>query len=85
MTCNVIADWCQFSATGSVLIEPGSPWQNAFLEAFNGKLCDELLAIEVFHSLLEAKVMAEDYRTHYNTYRPHSSLGYRTPNEFTLD
>jgi putative transposase len=85
MTCNAIADWCRFSSTGSVFIEPGSPWQNPFVESFNGKLRDELLAIELFHSLLEAKVMAEDYRQHYNTYRPHSSLGYRTPNEFTLD
>jgi putative transposase len=68
-----------------VFIEPGSPWQNAFVESFNGKLCVELLAIELFHSLLEAKVMAEDYRAHYNTYRPHPSLGYRTPSEFTLD
>jgi putative transposase len=85
MTCNAIADWCRFSSTGSVFIEPGSPWQNAFVESFNGKLRDELLAIELFHTLLEAKVMAEDYRQHYNTYRPHSSLGYRTPNEFTLD
>ena len=85
MPCHAIADWCRFSATGSVFIEPGSPWQNAFLESFNGKLRDELLAIELFHSLLEAKVMAEDYRQHYNAYRPHSSLGYRTPNEFTLD
>jgi len=85
MTCNAIADWCRFSLTGSVFIEPGSPRQNAFVESFNGKLRDELLAVEFFHSLLEAKVTAEDYRQHYNTYRPHSSLGYRTPNEFTLD
>ncbi len=59
MTCHAIADWCRFSPTGSVFIEPGSPWQNAFVESFNGKLRDELLAIEMFHSLLEAKVMAE--------------------------
>ena len=85
MTCHAIADWCHFTSTGSVFIEPGSPWQNAFVESSGGKLRDELLAIEMFHSLLEAKVMAEDYRRHYNTYRPHSSLGYRTPNEFTLD
>jgi len=85
MTCNAIAEWSRFSSTGSVFIEPGSPWQNAFVESFNGKLRDELLAIEMFHSLLEAKVLAEDYRQHYNSYRPHSSLGYRTPNKFTLD
>ena len=55
------------------------------MESFNGKLRDELLAIELFHSLLEAKVMAEDYRQHYHAYQPHSSLDYQTPNEFTLD
>jgi len=85
MTCNAIADWCCFSLTGSVFIEPGSPWQNAFVESFNGKISDELLAIERFHSLLEAKVMTKDYRQHYNSYRLHTSLAYRTPNEFTLD
>jgi len=55
------------------------------VESAGGKLRDELLAIEMFHSLLEAKVMAEDYRQHYSSYRTHSSLVYRTPNEFTLD
>jgi putative transposase len=84
MTCNAIADWCRFSSSGSAFIEPGEPWQDAFVESFNGKLRNELLAIEEFHTLLEDKVMAEDYRQHHNTYRPHSSLGYRTPNEFTL-
>jgi putative transposase len=85
MTCNAIVDWCRFSTTGSMLIDPGPSWRNAFVESFNSEFCDELLAIEVFHTLLEAKVMAEDYRAHYNTHRPHSSLGYRTPNKFTLD
>jgi len=51
MTCNAISDWCRFSSTGSVFIEPGSPSQDAFVESFNSKLRDELLAIEVFHSL----------------------------------
>lgn len=55
------------------------------MESFNGKLRDEFLAIGVFHTLLETKVMAEDYQAHYNTYRTHSLLGFRTPNEFTLD
>lgn len=85
MTSNAIAGWCRFSPSGIVFIDPGSPWQNAFVESFNGKLRDELLAVEQFHTLLEAKIMAEDYRQHYNQYRPHSSLGYRTPHEFTLD
>ena len=67
MTFQAIADWYRFSETGSVFIEPGSPWQNAFMESFNNKLRDGLQAIELFHSLPKAKVMAEDYREHYNT------------------
>ena len=59
MTCNSVADWCRFSPTGIIFIDPGSPWQNPFIESFNGKLRDELLAVEQFHTLLEAKIMAE--------------------------
>lgn len=84
MTSNAVSDWCRFSSAGIVFIDPGSPWQNAFVESFTGRLRDELLAVEEFHTLLEAKVMAEDYRKHYNAYRPHSSLGYLTPDEFAL-
>ncbi len=84
MTSHAVADWCRFSPTGIVFIDPGSPWQNAYVDSFTGRLRDELLAVEVFHTLLEAKVMAEDYRQHYNRYRPHSSLGYLTPDEFAL-
>lgn len=58
MTSNAVADWCPFSPAGIVFIKPGSPWQNAFVESFNGRLRDELLAIEAFHTLLEAKIMA---------------------------
>jgi transposase InsO family protein len=56
-------------------IEPGSPWENPFVESFNGRLRDELLNIEEFGSLTEAKVLIEDWRQEYNTYRPHSALG----------
>src|SRR5919107_60301 len=63
-------------------IEPGSPWENAYAETFIGRFGDELLKREVFASLLEAKVLVEDYRNHYNQRRPHSALGYRTPAEF---
>ena len=80
-TCNAILDWCRFSATRSVFIELGSPWQNAYVESFNDKPCDELLAIKAFHSQLEAKVMAEDYRTHYNTYGPHSPAATGRPRQ----
>jgi transposase InsO family protein len=63
----------------TLYIEPGSPWENGYIESFNGKLTDELLAGEVFDTLLEAKVLIERYRVRYNTVRPHSSLGYRPP------
>ena len=63
----------------TLFIEPGSPWENGYVESFNGKLRDELLAREQFDTLLEAKVLIESWRTHYNTMRPHSSLGYRAP------
>jgi len=55
------------------------------VESFNGKIRDELLAIEEFTTLLEAKIMAEDFRQHYNSYRPHSSLKYQTPEEFKVE
>ena len=67
---------------GTSYIEPGSPWQNAFVESFNGKLRDELFNVEAFDSVLEAQVLAEDFRIDYNTYRPHSALGQLTPAEF---
>lgn len=63
-------------------IDPGSPWQNAYCESFNGRFRDEFLNQEVFYSQAHAKVLAESWRRHYNTRRPHSSLGYLTPAEF---
>ncbi len=57
----------------------GSPWENGYNESFNGSLRDELLNGEIFYSLAEAKVLIEAWRRHYNTVRPHSSLGYRPP------
>jgi putative transposase len=63
-------------------IEPGSPWENGYAESFNGKVRDELLACEEFHSVLEARVVSGDWQRQYNRERPHSSLGYRTPEEF---
>lgn len=62
-----------------LFIELGSPWENGYIESFNGKMRDELLAREIFYSLKEAQVMIEMWRKHYNTVRPHSSLGYRPP------
>lgn len=60
-------------------IEPCSPWENGYIESFNGKMRDELLNGEIFYSLKEAQVLMEIWRRHYNTVRPHSSLGYNPP------
>ncbi len=81
-TAAAIRDWCRFSGTGSSFIEPGSPWQNPWVESFNGKARDELFDREVFDSILEAKVLYGDWREIYNHRRPHSSLGYRAPAVF---
>ena len=66
------------------LIEPGSPWENGYIESFNGKMQDELLAREIFYSLKEAQVLIKMWRKHYNTIRLHSSLGYRPPAPETI-
>jgi transposase InsO family protein len=64
---------------GTLYIEPGSPWENGYVESFIGKLRDEVLNGEIFDTLLEARVLIEDWRRDYNQHRPHSSLGYRPP------
>jgi transposase InsO family protein len=74
-----VREWLGKLGVGTLYIEPGSPWENGYVESFNGKLRDELLAREVFDTLLEAKVLVARWRRHYNTMRPHSSLGYRPP------
>jgi putative transposase len=74
--------WLEVSGVKTLYIEPGSPWENAYSETFISRFSDELLKREEFTSLLEAKVLVEEYRNHYNHERPHSSLGYRTPAEF---
>ena len=77
-----VADWCRFNFTDTVFIDPGSPWQNAWIESFNGRLRDEFLNGQRFDSLLEAKVLIEDWRIDYNLNRPHSAHGWLTPVEF---
>jgi len=62
-----------------LFIEPGSPWENGYIESFNGKLRDELLNGEVFDTVLEAQVVVDQWRKEYNEERPHSSLGYVPP------
>ena len=79
-----VKQWLQASEVKTLYIEPGSPWENAYSETFISRFSDELLKREVFADLLEAKVLVEDYRGHYNHHRPHSALGYRTPAEFAM-
>jgi len=74
--------WLEVSGVKTLYITPGSPWENAYSETFISRFGDELLKREVFTNLLEAKVLVEEYRNHYNCKRPHSALGYRTPAEF---
>jgi len=66
----------------TLFIEPGSPWENPYIESFNGKLRDECLNREIFRNVVEAQVIIECWREEYNRYRPHSSLGYLTPEEY---
>ena len=75
----VVRGWLGRVGVTTLFIEPGSPWENGYIESFNGKLRDELLNLEVFYTLLEAEVLVGQWRRHYNTVRPHSSLGYRPP------
>jgi len=77
-----VADCCRFNDVATVFIDPGSPWQNAWIESFNGRLRDELLNAWRFDSLLEAKVLIEDRRIDYNLNRPHSAHGELTPSVF---
>ena len=76
--------WLKRNQVGTLFIEPGSPWENGYIESFNGKLRDELLQREVFDTLFEAQVLIERWRLEYNTVRPHSSLGYRPPAPETI-
>ena len=82
LTAHALRDWCRFSKTATAYIDPGSPWQNAYVESFNGRVRDELLDVEEFSCLAEARVVIEDWREDYNQRRPHSSLGMRPPATF---
>jgi putative transposase len=84
MTAKLVREWLASVGAKTLYIEPGSPWENGYCESFNGKLRDELLNGEIFYSLKEAQVIIEQWRKHYNTIRPHSSLGYRPPAPQTI-
>jgi putative transposase len=74
-----VRGWIGGVGARAAFIEPGSPWENGYVESFNGKMRDELLAAEAFNTLREAQVLIERWRRYYNTARPHSALGYRPP------
>jgi transposase InsO family protein len=78
-TAKAVRAWLGLVGVKTLFIEPGSPWENGYIESFNGKFRDELLNGEIFTTLFEAKVLIEDWRQEYNQVRPHSALGYRPP------
>jgi len=84
-TAKAVRGWLKRVGVKTLFIEPGSPWENGYIESFNGKLRDELLNGEIFTTLHEAKVLIARWREHYNGVRPHSSLGYRSPAPQTID
>jgi transposase InsO family protein len=79
---DAIKKWLSESGVETLYIEPGNPWENGYIESFNGRLRDDILNREVFYSVREAKVLVEDWRLEYNHHRPHSSLNYMTPAAF---
>jgi transposase InsO family protein len=81
-TAETVQNWLEHNQVGPVFIPPGQPWKNGFIESFHDKFRDECLPREWFQSLLEAQVVIETWRVHYNTQRPHSSLNYQTPATF---
>ncbi len=83
-TARAVREWLGKVRAKTLYIDPGSPWENGFVESFNGKLRDELPDREVFRTLLEVRVLTEQYRQIYNRIRPHGSLGYRLPAPETL-
>jgi len=82
LTANAVRDWLARNGCETIYISPGSPWENPFIESFNGSFRDECLNMELFASICEAREIVESWRSDYNNLRPHSSLGYKTPSEF---
>jgi putative transposase len=82
MVAWALRDYCHLAGTRTSFIEPGSPWENPFVESFNSRVRDELFNVEEFATLLEAQVVVEAWRIEYNTYRPPPSLGGLTPAEY---
>ena len=83
-TATLVRGWLETLGVQPLFIEPGSPWENGYVESFNAKLRDELLDREIFYTLTEAQILIERWRQQYNTVRPHSALGYRPPAPVTV-
>jgi transposase InsO family protein len=79
LTAMRVRAWLKRLEVKPLFIEPGSPWETGYIESFNGKMRDELLAGEIFYSLKEAQILIEMWGRQYNTVRQHSALGYRSP------
>ena len=84
-TAHAVRAWLPRVGVTTLFIQPGSPWENGYVESFNGKLRDECLNGEIFTTLVEAQVLIERWRREYNQRRPHSALGYRPPAPPTLE
>jgi transposase InsO family protein len=79
MTANALRDWCRLGGAERSFIEPGSPWQNPFVESFGSRVRDEVLSVEAFDSVVEAQTVMNDWKDVYNHQRPHSSLDWKPP------
>ncbi|MBA2271656.1 MAG: transposase family protein, partial [Chthoniobacterales bacterium] len=77
-----VQEWIKECGFATLYIAPGSPWENPYSESFNSRFRDEFLNRESFASLLEAQVLGKEYRHDYNHHRPHSAIGYQTPQDF---
>jgi len=82
LTARVLAEWCERGSTATAYIDPGAPWQNAWVESLNARFRDEVLDVEEFSNLAEARFLAEDWRADYNAHHPHSALGMMSPSRF---
>lgn len=82
LTARVLREWCEAGSTDTAYIDPGSPWQNPWIESLNARFRDEVLDVEEFSSLAEARFIAEEWRADYNANHPHSALGMMSPSRF---
>jgi putative transposase len=82
LTARVLREWCELGSTATAYIDPGAPWQNAWVESLNARLRDEVLDVEEFSNLAEARFLAGAWRDAYNDEHPHSALGMMSPSRF---